>query len=88
VHQLVKNRVLGKKKMLDRIIDLGCVTIVVEGIVEPFVDVDGVSSKTNAKRIGKSGWKREDDGELPSNGLKKPVRGAGNVLQYQTACKA
>ncbi len=31
--------------------------------------------------------KRKDHGELPSNRLKKHVRGDGNFLQYQTACK-
>ena len=88
VHQSVRNRVLGKKKMLDMITYLGCVTTVAEVVVEASVYIDGVASKTNAKRVGQSGRKRKDDGELPSNRLKKHVRGADSFLRYQTACKA
>ena len=78
---------LGKKKMLDMITDLGYFIVVAEVVVEASIDVGGVASKTNAKRVGTSGWKRKDDGELPSNMLKKHVRGYDNFLQCQTACK-
>ncbi len=44
MHQSIRNRVLGNKKLLDMITDLGCVAVVAKVVVEVFVDVDGVAS--------------------------------------------
>jgi hypothetical protein len=92
VHQSVRNRVLGRKKMANVFPDIENVTIDAEGVVETVrtldVNVIGVQpSKSNAKRIGNNGRKRKEDGELPSNKLKKKSHGAESFIEYQEACK-
>ena len=86
MHQSVRNRVVGKKKMANLFADIGDVAIVAEGVVEIAVPVVSVVSKSNTKRIGNCGRKRKDDGELPSNKLKKAAHGADSFLEYQEAC--
>jgi hypothetical protein len=44
--------------------------------------------KNSDKRIGKCGRRRKEDGALPSNKLKKPMRGANSFLEYQALVKA
>jgi len=87
LHQSARNRVLGKKKMTDMFDDIGNVTIVAEGVVETVVPVLREVSKSNTKRIGNCGRKRKEDGELPSNKLKKTTHGASSFLEYQEVCK-
>ena len=89
VHQSIRNRVLGKKKMANMFPDIGDVTITAEGVVGSVVhvvNVVGVVSKSNTKRVGNCWRKRKDDGDLPSNKLKKTAHGAGSFLEYQEAC--
>ena len=77
---------LGKKKMANIIADIGDVTVAAEGVVETLVPASDVS-KLNIKRIGNCGRKRKEEGELPSNKLKKAAHGADSLLEYQEACK-
>ena len=87
VHQSVRNRVLGRKKMANMFPDTDDVTVIAEGVVETVPrdgNVIGVPSfKSNANRIGNSGRKRKEDGELPSNKLKKKSHGADNFIENQ-----
>jgi hypothetical protein len=64
---------------------LGDVTITAEGVVETVADP---ASNSNAIRVGNSERKHKDDGELPSNKLKKVAHGTANFRQYQEACRA
>ena len=56
VHQSVRNRVLGRKKMANMFPDTDDVTVIAEGVVETVVivvEVVGLALKSNAKRAGK-----------------------------------
>ena len=71
--------------------DIGNGTINAEGAVETVaLDVNVIvvpSSKSNAKRIGNNGREHKEDGELPSNKLKKKSYGADNFIENQEACR-
>jgi hypothetical protein len=84
---------MRRKKMANVFPDKDHVTTDAEGVVEAVrtldVNVVGVqSSKSNAKRLGNSGRKRKEEGELPSNKLKRNAYGAESCIEYQEACKA
>ena len=69
VQQSVRNRVLGRNKMLNMAANIGDVTLSAEDVVKTVVTVVGVvgeTSKSNAKRVGNGGRKHKEDGELPS----------------------
>ena len=55
--------------------------------IVPVVNVVGVVSNSNTKRVGNYGRKRKDGGDLPSNKLKKTSQGASSFLEYQEACR-
>ena len=62
--------------------DIGDITITAESVVETVVHVANVVSMSNTKRAGNCGRKRKDDGELPSNKLKKTAHGAISFFEY------
>jgi hypothetical protein len=90
MHQSVRKRVFGMKKLSNMMCDLHDVRDVAEPLtVEPPTVVSDVGTpKNNVNRIGKCGRKRKEDGELPSNKLKKSTRGASSFLEYQALVKA
>ncbi len=67
VRQSIKNRVLGKEKMMSLLGDTADVTIVAVPTIMQVMKVESDAAKSNSKRIGKSGRKRKEDGALPSN---------------------
>jgi hypothetical protein len=88
VHQLVRNRVFDKKKLIEIVASTGEITIVASPhVVEAFVNVVIGENKSSANRLGNCGWKRKDDAALPSNKRKQPAHGANNFLRYQELVK-
>ena len=88
VHQSVRNRVIGKKKLTEIVASTGDITIVASPlVVEVFDGVVG-ENKSSANRLGNCGRKRKDDAALPSNKRKQPAHGADSFLRYQELVKA
>ncbi len=70
MHQSVRNRVNGKKVMLNVMPEICDVTTDVEPPFVEVVDAVGGAQKVNDNRVGKQcGRKRKEDGALLSNKL-------------------
>ena len=88
VHQSVRNRVFGKKKLMEIVASTGDITIAASPlVVEVFNDVVIGENKSSANRLGNCGRKRKDDAALPSNKRKQPAHGAQSFLRYQELVK-